>query len=549
MTPPTPGTPDGDEPAAPPDTVHGGQLQALGQSSAAVNNNPGILSTGSDAHITQLNLSPGTLPSPALIPAPDRMDNLPRRHHDVFEGRTADMDRLRTAMASGTPVLCGLGGVGKSTLALHYAHQQRNAFNPIWWITADSPDTVTADLADLTTRLNPHARTTGMTGPQAADWALTWLQTHTGWLLILDNAQDTETVTEVTGRLTTGHHLITSRRATIWHRHAQPLPLDTLLPDDAATVLETITGQTDNPTALRELAAELGNLPLALEQAAAYIRQTAMLADRYLTHLRRQPAHMFATPANGSDPTRTIARIWKLTLDTLTTHTPLTGHILRTLAWLAPDNVPRDLLYDLADDLAIDEALGLLNDYSMITLSPDTITTHRLVQTLTRTPDPTDPHRSPDAIETAHQQAADILCSALPNAPQTNVAGWPQWRILLPHVEALIAATAPAHDTTTTDRILNQTALYLHEQGQIARAITHNARSVQASTRLQGDDHPNTLTTRNNLAYAYQAAGDLDRAICLYERTLADCVRALGDDHPLTHTVSRNLAAAQTAGS
>ena len=550
MTVPTPEPPEN----TPPNTAPTGQWHAFGQGSAAVSDNRGITSTGPDARNTQIHLPSEAFTPPEQIPAPTRLTNLPQPHSDVFVGREADMTRLHTAMTNGTgvitQVLRGLGGIGKSTLALHYAHQQRDAFNPVWWITADNPDTITNDLAALTARLNPYSETTGLTAPQAAAWALTWLQTHTDWLLILDNAQDPQTIAKILGPLSNGHHLITSRRANGWHHLAQPLELDTISPEAAITLLQRITGQTGNTAVLRELAAELGHLPLALEQAAAYIRQTALPTDRYLTRLRSQPARMFATPANGSDRDRTIARIWKITLDTVAGHAPLAGHLLRTLAWLAPDGLPRELLYGVDnDEIAVDEALGHLNDYSMITLSEETVTTHRLVQAVARTSDPADPHRTPDAIHTAHKQAADLLSAALPDDPSTNVAGWPRWRLLLPHIETFITLTRPQADTEEVAAILNESALYLSGQGQVARATTYNTRSLEAITRLHGEDHPDTLASRNNLAGAYESAGDLGRAIALYEQTLTDSTRILGKDHPDTLASRNNLAGAyESAG-
>ena len=86
--------------------------------------------------------------------------------------------------------------------------------------------------------------------------------------------------------------------------------------------------------------------------------------------------------------------------------------------------------------------------------------------------------------------------------------------------------------------------MFLHGQGQPGRAAEHHQRAAVGYARLLGADHPGTLTSRNNLANAYQAAGDPERAIPLFEQALADCVRVLGDDYPQTKTVHTNLAVA-----
>src|SRR6202043_2297699 len=117
---------------------------------------------------------------------------------------------------------------------------------------------------------------------------------------------------------------------------------------------------------------------------------------------QRYPARMFATSAlseaaGESGRQRTIARIWQLSLQAIEDEQPLAGEILRTLAWFSPDPIPRDLAYQLREDpLTVDDALALLSAYSMITLTPQSITIHRLVQAVARIPDPADPHRTPD---------------------------------------------------------------------------------------------------------------------------------------------------------
>ncbi|MGO4755938.1 NB-ARC domain-containing protein, partial [Streptomyces sp. 2MCAF27] len=312
-------------------------------------------------------------------------------------------------------VVHGLGGMGKSTLALHYAHRHRDRYNPIWWIPAESAATIGLGLAALAAHLNPYADLTAASGAEAAAWATTWLQAHDGWLLVFDDAAAPGDLAPLLGSLTTGRHLITSRRATGWHHLARPVTLDTLTPDAALDLLMRITNSTDDGAApeFAELAAELGHLPLALEQAAAYIQHTALTPAAYLARLRRHPARMFATTASASADAaqqRTIARIWQLTLDAIAARDPLAVEILRTAAWFGPDDVPRELAEALDDDpIAVDEALALLHAYSMITLTPRTFAVHRLVQAVARTPDPADPHRGADAIDGARRRAAELL--------------------------------------------------------------------------------------------------------------------------------------------
>ncbi|MFJ1732998.1 hypothetical protein [Streptomyces sp. NPDC088254] len=162
-----------------------------------------------------------------------------------------------------------------------------------------------------------------------------------------------------------------------------------------------------------ELCAELGHLPLAVEQAAAYLAQAPLLTPRdYLALLARYPADLFgAGGVPGANSERTVARAWNLTLDRIRQTQPLATDLLRLLAWYAPDRIPVGLLGGVPGTPEVTGALGLLTAYSMVTADPGTGTfaVHRLVQALTRTADPRDPHRTPDLVERARRAAAAHL--------------------------------------------------------------------------------------------------------------------------------------------
>ena len=205
--------------------------------------------------------------------------------------------------------------------------------------------------------------------------------------------------------------------------------------------------------------------------------------------------------------------------------------MLRILAWYAPDAIPRTLLGGLADPPAVLRAVGRLAAYNMLTIDTGTLAMHRLVQAVTRTPSPGDPHRDPQAIDAARHQATRQLADALPD--WEDPAGWPGWRMLLPHIDALASRSPPDTDTDTTARLLNQAGLFLHGQGQPGRAAGYHQRALADRLRVLGADHPDTLTSGNNLAAANESAGDLGRAIPLYEQTLADRERpAIWADPP-----------------
>ncbi|GGV19433.1 tetratricopeptide repeat protein [Streptomyces spectabilis] len=486
------------------------------------------------------------------IEAPPGLNNLPELPSRHFVGREDVLAELERALAGDsqtiTQTLHGLGGVGKTTLALHYAHAHVGTYRLVWWIRSDSRELIEASLAALALRVQG-AAASDLTTTQAADWAVGWLQTHPGWLLVFDNVERPQVAAAVTGQLrSSGRYLITSRYRSGWA--GAPIALPVLDEGASLDLLARLTDDGEAGAEARALAEELGHLPLALEQAGAFVAQTGSTLGEYRLMLRRHPERTTAAAPGGTDPMRTVARIWRITLDAVHAKDPRAVDLLRMAAWCAPTDIPRELFTEVVEDpLDLAQALGLLADYNLISLERQTLGVHRLVQRVARTASPEDPHRAPERITEARDRAAAALRRVLPLDPRLNVAGWPEWRRLLPHVEALLDAVDPADDTEDTDFALNEWAQYLAGQEQRGRAIALLRRSVAASSRLFGEKHASTLTAYNNLASAYESAGELDEAIALLERTLTARIEVSGDDDPNTLIVRNNLASAyQTAG-
>ncbi|MFE4061258.1 tetratricopeptide repeat protein [Streptomyces sp. NPDC059096] len=562
----------------------GAGASASGDRAAAAGTNHGIISTGDGATFDQrtVHLPAAALRAPAEVEAPGALTNLPAPPSPVFVDRQTDMAELRAALNDELPatpsVVHGLGGVGKSTFALHFAHHHRDRYNPVWWIPAETPSSITAALAGLTARINPYANLAATSGAENAAWALNWLQTHEGWLLVFDNATSPRDLEAVIGPLGSGRHLITSRRSTGWRRLARPRGLETLPADAATELLVRLIGDQDDGdqddgdgssgpggsggvagsggpdgsggSLLERIATELGHLPLALEQAAAYIEYTAITPAVYLERLRDHPARMFAASVTGAseaagedDNHRTVARIWQLSVQAITAESPLAGEILRTFAWFSSEPVPRELAHALHDDpFVVDDALALLHTYSMITLTPRAFSLHGLVRAVARTPDPVDPNRAAESIAEARERSVRVMWRSLPGDPVFDVTGWGRWRELLPHIHALLALLDPAQDTRATADIAFLASGFLQGEGQPDQAVAYGRRAVDAFVRVSGPDDPTTMAARSFLASALRAAGDLESALPLHLSNVEHSVRVLGPDHPDTLVARGNLA-------
>ncbi|UXY40492.1 tetratricopeptide repeat protein [Streptomyces albidocamelliae] len=486
--------------------------------------------------------------------AAPRITNLRSARHCV--GRGEELVWLRRALtghregaATTTVIVTGLGGVGKSTLASEYARLYRDDYPVVWWVNAASPAQIETSLLELTGQLVP-GRFDAEERTARVDWAMQWLGTHSDWLLIYDNVDNPRHLFPYTGVLDRGHHLATSRRTTGWADNTPILPLDVLRPDDATKLLNNLVypGTTPSPRQeadFRALTADLGNLPLALRQAGAYLAQNRGIT---VQAYRRRLESKLDKKALATRAERTMARIWDVTLDALQDVEPLAVEVLHTAAWLAPDDIPHTLLAPPgtdSDDTA--EAIGTLAAYSMLTDTGTHVSVHRLVQTVLRTSHATPGGTQPPPCPPGRLRAEQAVLHRLTPPPDQDYLPAALLDALSPHLVALAATTPPGHFNSALGMAYHVAARLLSLQGHDARTVPLLKATVVQYEQDLGDTHPETLTLRNNLASAYQAAGDLTRAIPLFETTLAQCEQVLGDTHPDTLGSRNNLACAYEA--
>lgn len=519
------------------------QPSASGERSIAAGESIGVAVSGDGARVV-------VLPAEAVhwartVEAPAGAGFLPGSASGVFVGREGELAELRSLLTGeGTAAVTqqvavraihGLGGVGKSTLALQYAHRYRESYSLVWWLGAETAESIVTGLAGLAMALCP--QWAGAVGPdERAAWAMLWLQEHEGWLLVFDNVEDPAVLKPYVGTLHRGHHLATSRRATGWHAVARPMALGLLPLEEAVDLLTRIAFPERAPSGAErgsaaELARVLGCLPLALEQAGAYVHETGAGLEAY----RRSLELVLDDASEGIDPERTIARIWGQTISAISRRDPLAVALLNAMAWLAPDDIPRGLLMPLApDEVALNRALGVLHSYNMVSFTePGNISVHRLVQTVLRNKDP----------RAGRRDAERALQQATPSHDEDDVSAADRWQQLLPHIDALAESTPP-QGVPTEDLALAYLAAaqHLFRQGRDSQTITLRQLVLAHAEQTAGDSHTFTWAARNNLAGAYTAAGNVEQSIPLLEAALTQHERDLGRTHPDTLAVRHNLA-------
>jgi tetratricopeptide (TPR) repeat protein len=459
--------------------------------------------------------------------------NLPTRNPD-FSGRGSLLTELHeTLTAGGTTAVVqaatvhGLGGVGKTQLALEYAHRYANDYDVIWWVPSEQPVAIPGLLAGLARRLGVPEQ-----ADQAELLASLWdmLRERDRWLLIYDNAQEPRDLAPYRPPSGSGRVLVTSRTPT-WGRGTAMVRLDVLDRDEAVAFLGRRTGSTDTPT-LAALAEALGNLPLALEQAAAYMDETRITPTDYLALYQEHGAELLA-------------------LDRVRA-TSAAQDLLSLCAFLAPDNIPRALLREHAEllpnplretvtrPLAYNQAVSALGRYSLVTITADTLTVHRLVQTVVRAGlNPEDQHQWAAV-------AVRLVNAAFPRG-SNDVATWPTCAPLLPHALATVDhAETMDVEPEATAHLLHEAAFYLRNRGQYRQALSLFEQALTACRRVLGDDDPSTLIAMTNLAHARFNLGDVDGARDLLEQVLTARRRILGEDHPSTLISVNSLAVTLT---
>ena len=475
--------------------------------------------------------------------------NVPYARNPFFTGREEMLASLRTRLESSgraglTQALSGLGGVGKTHTAIEYAYRYRDEYRAILWVSADTEITTKTSLVEIGVALGlvdlddtDHNR--------AVAAVKQWCDRNPRWLLIFDNADHPQLVKPFLPLAPQGHILLTSR-AHVLDSVGVATPLDVIeMPaDEAVGFLFVRTGRSATAgerDAAFALAAELGYLPLALEQAAAFVTANDTSFKDYLTSFRNRHLELLnETGPVAGDYQASVETTWAMNFAQIDTESQAAAEVLRVSAFLAPESIPVEIFIDggselgeyiaavaagAADDPVVrDKLFEPLTRYSLIRrdVASRTYTIHRLVQAVVRR------SLGDDSWRQWALRATRALNKIFPSGSYDT---WHQCERLVAHGVAAAALTEEfGFGVADAGNLVNGVACYLRMRGDFSESERIHLQSVALRERDLGPDDPDVATCLNNLALVYTDRFDFPSAEPLFRQSLEIMQRTVGRD-------------------
>lgn len=471
----------------------------------------------------------------------------PRNKH--FTGREDILTQVQRTLnqhsqsALVPQALHGLGGIGKSQLAVEFAYRYQDDYQLVWWIQASDERSIRRSLVSLARRLGqPESADVQDTVDTVLD-ALRRGDPHSRWLLIYDDAPEPGMVGPYLPS-GVGHVLITSRSRT-WASESNAIEVDVFSPEESIRLIRSRWHDLSEEQALA-LAEDLGHLPLALEQAVAMHEQTGIPLDEYQRALRSNPSQILAE-GNPANYPKSVAATLSLAFNSVREISPGAAYLLRLCAFLSSQPIalplltrgraaqPEDQDIDLGDDIRVRRAVRDLGRFALVQLDigRDLLRVHNLVAALIRDATPEDERA---AME---RHAHAVLAGSNPGDPD-DPENWPVHAQIAPHVvpAGLVYSLEPTVRRVVLDQIRYHFAI-----GDFAESRRVGESAVEIWRAACGEDDELTLIASRHLSNSLRVLGHYRKARRLSQATLDKMVRTLGEDHEHSLVTAGSVAA------
>jgi tetratricopeptide (TPR) repeat protein len=454
---------------------------------------------------------------------------------------------------------------------VEYVYRHQGDYQHLFWVNAASALTIDAGLLEIARRLElPEASTPDKT--LIVDGVRQWLSVNSGWLLVLDNADEPELVQSLIVGNQHGHYLVTSRQPVLDSiGAASPIQVGVMSPQEATTFLLTRTDRPTTPAleleAAKQIGAELGALPLALEQAGSYIVSRKSSFAGYLAAFRARKLEVLAkAPPRTGDYSETVCTTWSLNLDAVREESTASATLLEYVAFLYPDDIPFELLPKGANEMGggidsflkdfyvdhderenprprvnetlIDDLLFPLTRYSLIEKFPESrsLSIHRLVQEVIK---------SGIAKEDAKARRAKLIRTLADAFPIVRFEDWRLCSRLLRHAMELVGPVDRAElQSVEAGTLLHRVAHFLDESGDYQLSVSLYDEAVKVREAILGGDHKDTGTSINNMGIVTFKLGHFKQSEGILRRALAVRAKACGELHKDVGQTWNNLALA-----
>jgi tetratricopeptide (TPR) repeat protein/transcriptional regulator with XRE-family HTH domain len=482
---------------------------------------------------------------------------LPYRQNPYFTGREdiltqvhAALNTMQSAVLTQTQAISGLGGVGKTQIAVEYAYRYRDEYSAVLWVDASSLDRFKDEFTSFAVLFNlPEQKEANQDVVISA--VKRWLTIHTGWLLILDNIEDLDILDRFVPTISGGKVLLTTRQQALGTL-AQSIPVDTMVEDEGILFLLRRSKMLPDMRSLSEveqdvlkqaedIVKELDGLPLALDQAGAYIEETQCGLSAYLNLYQRHKIRLLnrrgRLPAGHPEPVTTT---WSLSFQRVKAANPAAEELLYLLAFLSPELIYEETLETgaeelgptlgpiISDSLSFNDIIELLLHYSLIRrhTGEHFLSIHRLVQAVLRE------SMNEELAQTWAKRTVHAINQAFPEVEQST---WAVCHRCLPH--ALLCSLYIFEFELAfpeAARLLNKTAAYLIDHAQYNEAEPLLLQTLQILERVQSNILLDKAHTLNYLGSLYLIQGRYKEAELPLQESLHIRRQLLGPADPAT---------------